>query len=278
MLDAYLRLEDADELTARFCLDAMLDPDLPLGEQLEAAVEMRARFTGPLVRAAGVKLFVDGVLETHTGYLARTVRRPARLPRHADLGAGGPRRGLRRRGSGRVPAALSRDRRCRRLARAGCDRGGQGRRSPELATSSTHLQVWIRRTSGRMSALGVVAAVQPYWFTSDPITTPRLRRAHRRTRRLTSTRCGACSTPASTVGRRQRLPRLAAAGPAARHPARRAAARPERRPRERRAVARGDGRRRDDGRGVHHRRRPRQLPRSTRPGRSRRASRRTWWC
>ena len=43
MLDAYLRLEEGDELTARFCLDAMLDPDLPVDEQLEAAVEMRAR-------------------------------------------------------------------------------------------------------------------------------------------------------------------------------------------------------------------------------------------
>ena len=48
----------------------MLDPDLPVTEQIEAAAEARARFAGPLVRVATVKLFVDGVLEAHTGYLA----------------------------------------------------------------------------------------------------------------------------------------------------------------------------------------------------------------
>ena len=31
---------------------------------------MRARFDGPLVRAATAKFFVDGVIETHTAYLA----------------------------------------------------------------------------------------------------------------------------------------------------------------------------------------------------------------
>ena len=70
MLDAYEALEAADELTARYCISVMFDPDIPLDEQVAAAARVRARFTGPLVRAAAVKLFVDGVMETHTAYLA----------------------------------------------------------------------------------------------------------------------------------------------------------------------------------------------------------------
>ena len=66
MLDAYLSARGRRRADGEVRLDAMLDPDLPLDEQLEAAAEVRARFTGPLVRAAGVKLFVDGVIETHT--------------------------------------------------------------------------------------------------------------------------------------------------------------------------------------------------------------------
>jgi predicted amidohydrolase YtcJ len=174
-LDAYLRLEDADELTARFCLDVMLDPDLPLGEQLEAAVEMRARFTGPLVRAAGVKLFVDGVLETHTGYLAEPyadrpgfagapIWEPEAL---AEASVAAAAAGFQLHYHVIGDAAVS-----QALDAIAAARGGK----PGARDILTHLQVVDPADVGRMSALGVVAAVQPYWFTRDPDYDAALRR------------------------------------------------------------------------------------------------------
>ena len=175
MLDAYLRLEEADELTARFRLDAMLDPDLPLDGQLEAAAEMRARFTGPLVGAAGVKLFVDGVLETHTGYLAEPYAdRPgfAGAPiwapdvlAEASVAAAAAGFQLHYHVIGDAAVSLALD------AIAAARDGRPGARD-----ILTHLQVVDPADVGRMCALGVVAAVQPYWFTRDPDYDAALRR------------------------------------------------------------------------------------------------------
>jgi hypothetical protein len=178
MLDAYRRLEDADELTARFCLDVMLDPDLPLGEQLEAAAEMRARFTGPLVRVAGVKLFVDGVIETHTACLAEPyadrpdfrgvpIWEPVRLV-EASVAAAAAGFQLHYHTIGEAAVSLAVD----AIAAA---RGGDGegaRQGPSGAASArdiiTHVQLVAPDDYARMAALGVTAAVQPYWFTKDP--------------------------------------------------------------------------------------------------------------
>ncbi len=169
MLDAYLRLEDADELTARFCLDAMLDPDLPLDEQLEAAAEMRARFTGPLVRAGGVKLFVDGVIETHTAYLAEPyadrpgfsgvpIWEPGRLV-EASVAAAAAGFQLHYHAIGEAAVSLAVD----AIAAAREPAGGR----PAARDIVTHLQLVDPRDYGRMAELGIVAAVQPYWFTRD---------------------------------------------------------------------------------------------------------------
>jgi predicted amidohydrolase YtcJ len=175
MLDAYLRLEGADELTARFCLDAMLDPDLPQAEQLEAAAEMRARFTGPLVRAAGVKLFVDGVIETHTAYLAEPyadrpdfcgepIWEPARLV-EASVAAAAAGFQLHYHAIGDAAVSLAVD------AIAAARQSGAGA-APAGGRSAardiiTHLQLVDPGDYARMAALGIVAAVQPYWFTRD---------------------------------------------------------------------------------------------------------------
>jgi predicted amidohydrolase YtcJ len=178
MLDAYLRLEDADELTARFCLDVMLDPDLPLDEQLEAAAEMRARFTGPLVRAAGVKLFVDGVIETHTACLAEPyadrpdfsgvpIWEPGRLV-EASVAAAAAGFQLHYHAIGDAAVSLAVD------AIAVARGGGRGEARQGLPDATpvrdiiTHVQLVDPADYTRMAALGVVAAVQPYWFTRDP--------------------------------------------------------------------------------------------------------------
>jgi len=178
VLDAYRRLEDDDELTARFCLAVMLDPDEPVGEQLEAAAEVRARFAGPLVRAAAVKLFVDGVLETHTGYLAEPyadrpgsrgapIWRPERLV-EASCAAADAGFQLHYHAIGDAAVSLAVD--AVAAAREGTPpatrAGGAGGAVP-ARDIITHLQLVDLRDYERMAALGIVAAVQPYWFTRD---------------------------------------------------------------------------------------------------------------
>ncbi len=173
VLDAYLRLEDAGELTARFCLSVMLDPDLPIGAQVEAAADVRARFTGPLVRAAAVKLFVDGVIETHTGYLAEPYADrpdfrgdpvwPAERLLEASSAAAAAGFQLHYHAIGDAAVSLALD------AVAAAREGAAGARRREDARDLiTHLQLVDPADYGRMAALGVVAAVQPYWFTKDP--------------------------------------------------------------------------------------------------------------
>ena len=69
VFDAYRLLEERGELAARYCISLQLDPDRPVGEQVAAAVEERARCAARSCARAAVKLFVDGVIESHTGYL-----------------------------------------------------------------------------------------------------------------------------------------------------------------------------------------------------------------
>jgi predicted amidohydrolase YtcJ len=178
VLDAYRRLEDDDELTARFCLAVMLDPDGPVGEQIDAAAEVRARFTGPLVRAATVKLFIDGVIETHTGYLAEPyadrpgfcgtpIWPPERLIEASSAAAAaGFQLHYHAIGDAAVSLALDAIAAARHGARESGLASSGGR--PAARDIVTHLQLVDPRDYGRMAALGVVAAVQPYWFTRDP--------------------------------------------------------------------------------------------------------------
>ncbi len=184
VLDAYRLLEDRGELTARFCLSLQFDPDRPAGEQVEAAAGERARFAGPLVRAAAVKLFTDGVIESHTGYLAEPyadrpgfcsapVWAPERLV-EASVAAAAAGFQLHYHAIGDAAVSLSLD----AIAAARQAGGPADRRASGSAGGSsggpapgrdiiTHLQLVDPADYERMAALGVVAATQPYWFAKD---------------------------------------------------------------------------------------------------------------
>ena len=169
ILDAYRLLEEGGELTARFCLSLMLDPDLPVDEQIEAAVEVRARFTGPLVRAAAVKLFVDGVIETHTGFLAEPYADrpgfrgrpiwPAEGLLAASAAAAKAGFQLHYHAIGDAAVSLAVD----AVAAARASAPAPGR---DLIT---HLQLMDPRDLARMAELGIVALTQPYWFSKDAV-------------------------------------------------------------------------------------------------------------
>jgi predicted amidohydrolase YtcJ len=167
VLDAYERFEAEDALGARLRLAMMVDPDRPVEVQVEEAVRMRARFGGPLVRAATVKFMVDGVLETHTGLLkepyddrpgftGEPIWEPERLIA-ASVAAAAAEFQLHYHAIGDAAVALA-------LDAIDAARGGK----PGARDIITHLQLVDAADIDRMAALGVVAAVQPYWFTGDP--------------------------------------------------------------------------------------------------------------
>jgi predicted amidohydrolase YtcJ len=171
VLDAYERLERDDELGVRLQLAVMLDPDRPVGEQVEEALQVRRRFDGPLVRAVTAKLMVDGVIETRTAYLAEPYDDrpgfrgepvwPPELLVEASRAAAAAGFQLHYHVIGDAALSLALD--AVEAARAGG--GGGARRARDLVT---HVQVADPRDYRRMAAAGVAAVMQPYWFTKDP--------------------------------------------------------------------------------------------------------------
>jgi len=166
-LEAYERLQGREELSVRFRLSLQLEPDRPLDEQIAAAVEERARHTGALVRSAAVKLFVDGVIESHTAHLAHPyadrpgdrgplVWAPERLI-EASVAAARAGFQLHYHAIGDAAVALSLD----AIAAA------RGADPADARDIITHLQLVDPRDYARFAAQGVTAAVQPCWFARD---------------------------------------------------------------------------------------------------------------
>ncbi|MEI6726489.1 MAG: amidohydrolase family protein [Actinomycetes bacterium] len=164
-LDAYERMQAAGELTVRICASYQIDPTPSLGEQVAAAVAARAAHTGPLVRVGAVKLFADGVVEGHTGFLARPyddrpgycgepMWAPERLV-EASVAAAEAGFQLHYHAIGDAAVGLSLD----AIAAARPQGAAAGARD-----MITHLQVFPSDGFARFAALGVSALVQPYWF------------------------------------------------------------------------------------------------------------------
>ena len=169
-LEAYLQLQDEGLLTARYCISLWIMEDVPLEEQIEAAVAERARQTGPLVTAAWAKLFADGVIEGHTGVLKEPYAdRPGFCgdpvwppDRFNEASVAAARAGFRLHyhaiGDGAVAMCLD------AIAAAQAAVPGTDQR-PLI----THLQYMDLADLARFAALGVVAVPQPFWFEKDQL-------------------------------------------------------------------------------------------------------------
>ena len=168
MFDTYRAFEENGELTARYCISVELDPGRPAAELVEAAVEERARDAGPLVRTAAVKLFVDGVIESHTGYLTESYRdrpgfrsAPVWEPELlAEVSVAAAAAGFQLHYHTIGDAALS-------LALDAVAAARPGGRRDDARDIVTHLQLVDPADYARLAALGVTAATQPYWFAKD---------------------------------------------------------------------------------------------------------------
>ena len=147
-----------------------VEPDLPLEEQLEAAVQERARLAGPPLHCRSVKLFADGVIEAHTAWLNEPYAdRPGYRGEHiwepqalAQASVAAARAGfqLHYHAIGDAATAMSLD----AIAAARAATGNTRARD-----MITHLQLVDPRDIARFAALGVTAVPQPYWFGREPV-------------------------------------------------------------------------------------------------------------
>ena len=165
---AYAKLAATGELTMRVRGSVQVFPEAPLGPQIEAAVAEKARHVGELFQITAVKIFTDGTIEGHTGYLnADYADRPgfrgrpiwdsdalAEACRAADLA--GLQIHVHAIGDAALGQALD------GLESMVTANGARARRS-----MITHWQVVDPRDVIRAARLDVVSLVQPYWFVRD---------------------------------------------------------------------------------------------------------------
>ncbi|CAE6848310.1 amidohydrolase [Paraburkholderia domus] len=69
LVEAYANARDAGELKANVSLGLLVSPNLPLGAQIDKLCEWRAAYDGGRLRLHTAKIFIDGVIESHTAAL-----------------------------------------------------------------------------------------------------------------------------------------------------------------------------------------------------------------
>ena len=169
-LEAFEALQAAGELTARYCLSLWILEDLPLDEQIAAAVKERARHNGPLVRVDWAKLFADGVVEGHTALLKEPYADDPEF-RGDPVWAGG---GLLRASAAAASAGFKLH--YHAIGDAATTVSLDAIEAARAATGGavdrpliTHLQVVDPADLPRFARLGAVAAVQPNWFLKEEL-------------------------------------------------------------------------------------------------------------
>ncbi|MFM0072138.1 amidohydrolase [Paraburkholderia sediminicola] len=69
LVDAYVRARDSGELKANVSLGLLVSPNMALAPQIAKLIDWRHQYDGGRVRLHTAKIFIDGVLESHTGAL-----------------------------------------------------------------------------------------------------------------------------------------------------------------------------------------------------------------
>lgn len=169
MLEGFARFAERDALDVRVHAAVLFDPERGAG-QLAEIQSLRDRYTSSMVQVNGVKLFIDGVIESQTAYmLAPYLDGTNGTPSFTDdalletvraLDAAGFQLHAHAIGDGAVRQVLDA---YEQVAR---DRGPADNR-PILA----HLEVIDEADLPRFQALGVYAAFSPLWAYADPYIT-----------------------------------------------------------------------------------------------------------
>lgn len=166
ILEAYAELERRGGLTLRVVAGLAIDP-FEGPEQVAGLVEWRSRFASDRFRPIAAKIFVDGVIESHTAALlepyvgADTRGTPEIEPAELDalvtaLDAAGFQVHLHAIGDRAIRMALDAEAAARRA-------NGPRDARPIVA----HVQLFAPEDIPRFRQLGVIASVQPLWAYKD---------------------------------------------------------------------------------------------------------------
>lgn len=168
-LQAYAALDSAGELTVRTVAAMRFDPAKDVS-QVEQFVEWRTKYQGRRLRASAVKIFEDGVIESHTAALLKPYlgRDPAERgwlnlepevfnPLAAQLDRLSFQIHIHAIGDRAIRSSLD----ALEFARS---RNGSRDSRHHLA----HIQLFDPADIGRLRRLGVVANFQPLWAFADP--------------------------------------------------------------------------------------------------------------
>lgn len=170
--EAFARLEKEEELELRVRYAQEINPERPVGEQLAALRELKARCDGELFKVTTAKFFADGVVEGGTAFLhqpyAEKIGRESDenndavwgMTELAEAFAAAHRAGFQLFTHAIGDAATRRVLNALRLAGAG--------RWRDARPVITHLQLVRAQDIRRMKRLGVVASVQPFWQMKEP--------------------------------------------------------------------------------------------------------------
>lgn len=166
---AFENLAQEGKLTARYRAGLHLDPTFgPIDEQIQAIVAERAKHTGDLFQTGSVKLFIDGVIEGHTGLLNTPYKdRPNyrgeqiwKWPALREAAVKAAKAGFQLHfhaiGDAATSMALN------AIAAAETETGNTTPRD-----EITHLQLVTPTDFVRMAQLNVIAVPQPYWAVKD---------------------------------------------------------------------------------------------------------------
>lgn len=170
--EVFTRFEEAGELALRVNYAQEMTPERPVAEQVEALLEMKAQCERELFRVSTAKFFADGVVEGGTAFLqtpyASKVGQESDENNAAVWGLrelGAAFRAVHRAGLQIFTHTIG-DAATRRVLNAlRLAGGGQWRDARPVLT---HLQLVRSREIRRMSGLGVVASVQPFWHMKEP--------------------------------------------------------------------------------------------------------------
>ncbi len=171
---AFASLARSGKLSMRIRTAAVISPEEPLAQQIQAAASERAKYANPLFQVSSAKFFVDGVIEGHTGYLLHPYTDAAKyngqpgyrgMPMWPSAALNSASTAAAKAGFGLHYHAIGDA--AVRMALDAIAAAQNAAGNPAIPPSITHLQLVAPEDILRFEKLGTIAVVQPYWFVID---------------------------------------------------------------------------------------------------------------
>jgi predicted amidohydrolase YtcJ len=172
-IDRYAELEKNGQLTMRVNLAKEITPDEPFDPQLQALVDMKAKYDSDLIDVTTAKFFADGVVEGTTAYLLEPYDAAAGLASdyraefywNPDILDQDFDKVMK---AGFQIHVHSIGDASTRLVLDSLEYAQEKNTTVQARNVITHLQLVDDADKARFGKLGIIAALQPYWHLKEP--------------------------------------------------------------------------------------------------------------